>query len=450
MPNTTSELMTPQQLFAMTDAQRTAYYASLPADQASQEKQSFTDYVRQLSEANTRYLQASQDMNVICPPSSGGTSATYAASTTLDFNLPQVNAAYIRELIVVGDIKFTPATGSSATYGWTPAGAAAWFTEIRLDYNGNQIRLHPYFPMKILPVLQRPQALAMNQVLSGLTADATQTAIIGQPEPSLTGGSAATSKFYFHIPLQLTRWSPIGMLPSQGQGTQGQLHFVTATTLGAANPDPLNTPINYTGGSGNSITLDSTEKTVTVYAVLNDGTSTLSKSPLALHLEGLPTLQYAIDQPLMNLTGSVVNSQRIFTLQKHVVAASVIIDGNQSTSFAATSNIQSIMLSKDAAMQNLFWQYGSANNTSYSLYADQFRHDHGQDLAPGVVIWADALHRNTIDLSNCNGMQFLNMAEGAWTNTYYGVQVGSVTSTYITPRVVTWLWTMNDAGLVLG
>lgn len=453
MAATDTQLLTPQQLFAMTDAQRNAYYASLSPDQAAQEKAALQAYIRQVSDANRAYLQQSVDKYAICPPTGGGTGATYAAGTTLNFNFPTAGGAYIRELEILVDIKFTPASGTGATYAWSAAGAYAWFNEIDIIYNGQQARIKPYF-LKVLDILKYKQWLPYAQVLSGLVADATANANISQAQPTLTGGSAAVSKFRFRVPFQLMRWSPVGMLPAQGQGTKGQVNIITSSTLvntGSANQaDPMNTPIVWTGGTGPAITLDATEKTITVFAIYTDGTNFGSKTPLALHLEGLPTVQYVIDQQLNPLSAGTVNRQRISTLQKHVVVCSVIVDGNSATAFAANSNITQIELDQDAAGQNKFWLYGAPNNTTYYDYLESFRHLYGQDLDPGVVLWVNALHYNSVDPDNSNGTQVLNMSPGAWTDVNYGVQVGSVSSTFVTPHVETYLFTINDAGLVLG
>lgn len=450
---TDSQLLTPQQLFSMTDAQRNAYYASLSPDQAAQEKAALQNYIRQVSDANRAYLQQSTDKYAVCPASGGATSNTYAAGSTLNYNFPTAGGAYIREFEILFDIKFTPAAGSSATYSWSAAGAYAWVTEIDIIYNGQQARIRPYF-LKILDVLRFKMWLPYAQVLSGLNADSGTTSNVSQAQPSLTGGSAATSKFRIRLPLQLMRWSPVGCLPAQGQGTKGQINLITASTLvntgTVSQADPMLVPIVWTGGTGPGVTLDSTEKTITIFAIYNDGTNFGSKTPLALHLEGLPTVQYVIDQQLNPLTSGTVVRQRITTLQKHVVAASVIIDGQSATAFCATSNIASIELDQDSAGQNKFYQYGTPNNTTLYDYYERIRHELGQDLDPGVILWINALHWNTVNTDNSNGTQILNMSPGNWTDVNYGMQITTVSTTFITPRVETFLFTINDAGLVLG
>ena len=437
--------LTPDQLLAMTPAQQNSYFAT-QADGGASAKAMLAQYKMAINQANTQYLQQSIDKYAVCPPTGGGVTAAYAAGTTLNFNFPTAGGAFLRELEFIVAINFTPATGTAATYGYTPAGAYAWFTEIDVIYNGQQARIRPYF-LKILDTIKKRQWLPYNQVVTSLQVNATVTANIAQAQPALTGGSAALSKFIFRLPLQLQRWSPVGMLPMQGQGTKGQINVQCATTLGAANADPMLVPILFTGGTGNAITLGAA--TVQVNAIYNDGTNFLSKTPLSLNLANLPTAQYIIEQQLNPLTAATILRQRIATLLNHYHVVSVIIDGVQSTTFSTPANITQIELDQDAAGQNKFWLYGPPNNTTYYDYAERMRQYYGQDLDIGVIDWVNALQFNSIDVDDQNGNQPLNMTSGAWTDVNYGVQVGATSTANFTPRVETYLFSRNDAGLVL-
>ncbi len=445
----TATLLTPDQLSKMSTTQQQAYLAGLTPDQATAERTALANYHRQMVSSNTTYLRKSYEKYAICPPNGGGVSATYASGTSLVFNLPSAGGAYLKELIVEVDIKFTPATGTSATYGWTPAGAMAWFSDININYGGQTLHhIRPYF-LKVMETIRFKQWLANASVLSGLGADSTTTGLLSQAQPTLTGGTAAVSKFRFRIPMQLQKNNPIGLLPIQGQGTAGQITLTTAATLGAANPDPMQVPINYTGGSGNGITLDSTEKTITVKALYVDGSNYENKQPMSLSLDGLPASMYVVDQPLNNLTSGSVQRNRITSQMVHYLAASVIIDGVQSTAFTTEANVTSIELDQDAAGQNKFWYYGAGNNTDFANYLERIRHTFGQDLDMGVILWTDATQFGTVDADNADGTQVLDMRAGHWSNVNYGVQVGSVSTTNFTPRIETYLFSMNDAGLIV-
>lgn len=449
MTPTETALLSPDQLFKMSAAQQNAYFASLKPDQAAAEKTKLNDYKKHVNNANVTYLQKSLDKYMLCPPSGGGTSANYAPNTALQFNLPSAGGAYVRELEVSIDIKVSLATGTTAVYAWTPAGAFAWFSDISITYGGNtQHHIRPYF-LKVLSTIRRKQWLSNAQVLSGLNADATVTANVSQAQPTLTAGGTAVSKFKFRIPMQLHRFSPVGMLPVQGQGTKGQITFTCATAMGAANADPLATPINFVSGSGHSVTLDATEKTVTVFAIYNDGVNMESKNNLSLNMENLPTAQYIVDQQLNPVAAGSVQRQHISALMQHYIAISVVVDGVQSSSFSTAGNISSLELDMDTAGMNKFFYYGPSNNTTYYDYAERVRDIYGQDLDTGVILWANGLQFNTVDPDDNSGSQVLDMRSGHWPDVNYGVQLGSVSNANFAARIETYLFSLNDAGLVI-
>lgn len=437
--------LTPDQLLSMSPAQQNAYFAGQP-DGGAAAKKSLADWKSAINNANTAYLQKSLDRYAVCPPTGGGNTAPFVAGTTLNFNFPTAGGAFLRELEFVINITFTPAVGTGAAYAWTPAGAYAWITEIDVIYNGQQARVRPYF-LKVLDAIRNKQWLPYAQVVTSLNSDATTNNNVSAAQPAMTPGSPATSLFRFRMPLQLQRWSPVGMLPMQGQGTKGQINLQLPTTIFALNADPMLVPILQTAGTGGAVAFGTAN--IQVNAIYNDGTNMDSKTPLSLSLANLPTAQYIIDQQLNPLTSGTLLRQRISTLLNHYVALSVVIDGVQSTKFATVTNIAQIELDQDAAGQNKFWVYGSPNGTTFYEYLERIRHYFGQDLDTGVILWVNALQYNAIDTDNQNGNQPLNMTSGAWTDVNYGIQVTTATTTNFTPRVETYLFSRNDAGLVL-
>lgn len=445
-PNTT--LLPPATVAKMSPADQQSYYSSLSPQQADQERRAVMAFKNSINQSNTNYLKKSREFRAVCPVNGGGNSATYpTAGGTLQFQLPRAGGAFLKAIEIQIDIKFTPATGSSATYAWTPAGAFAWLSDVYVLFGGTtQHHVRPY-AMKVYDQLRKRMWLYGNQVLSGLNADSTVTSNIAQLQPSLTGGSAAISKGRIRIPFQQHRLSPIGLLPIQGQGTAGQINIVCPTTLGAANPDPLACPINYTGGSGNGITLDGTEKTITVFAIYSSGQNLEQKQPFTLNMDGVPTMQWIVGPQLNNLVTSSVMRQHLGELMQHYLVASVVVDGVQSTSFATAGNITTLELDQDNAGHNHHWLYGTAESTTYYDYAEDFRYEYGQDLDTGVIIWNDALHKNVPDVDLGNGTQVLDMRSGHWPDTHYGIQLGSVSNTNFPARVETYLFSQNDAGL---
>jgi len=449
-PTQSGGLLPPAQLAALSPAQQQAYLSGLNQQQAAAEQSALADYKRAVNRDNTNYLMQSLDKYAICPSQAGGgSSATYALGTTLYFNFPSMGGGYVRELLIEVDIKFTANGTTSPTVAWTPAGAYAWFSEIGILYNGQQAKIRPYL-LKVLDQIKYKQRLPYNQVLSGLDADSTTTNFIAAAQPAITAGTAAISKFFFRLPMQLHRWSPIGMLPAQGQGTKGQVYMVCTGTAIAINPDPLAVPLNLTAGTAPTFSLDSTEKTITCWAIYNDGTNMASKTPLPLHLENLPTAQYIIDSQLNPLSSGTLLKNRLLTLEKHYIVLSVIVDGVQSTSFATTANITEIALAQDSNAQNLFWLYGTQNNTTMNNYFERIRQLYGQDLDPGVILWVNAEQFNTVDADDAAGAQVLDMTTGHWTDTNLCVQLTSVSNTNFAARMETYIFCLNDAGLVLG
>ena len=451
---TPSALLSPDALSALSTGQRQAYLNGLTPAQQQQEQAALAAYQNHINGGNTKYLQKSVNKYAICPPTSGGITSNYLTSTTLNFNFPTAGGAYLRLLEITVNIICT-VTGTAPL--WTAAGAWAWFSEIDIIYNGQQSRIRPYF-LKVLQQTLYQEWMMTNQVSNGsetvggtnvagkLVSDSTITANTAAAQPVITSGVAFTSKFKFRVPLQLMRWSPVGMLPMQGQGTKGQVNIITASAIAAVNADPLTTPITVTALT--SAVLGAA--TVQCMAIYCDGVNLESKTPLGLQLANLPTAQFIIDQTLAPLTAGTIVRQRLTTLLPHYIVCSIIIDGNQSTSFALAGNIAQIELDQDAAGQNKFFVFGPPNNTTVYDYYTGIRQIYGQDLDTGVIMWVNATQFNTVDPSDSNGTQVLNMTPGNWTDVNYGLQVNATSSVNFTPRVETYLFSRNDAGLVLG
>ncbi len=444
MATATATVPTTGQLAAMTPAQQQAYLSSLAQSDPQSAAQAQAQLASYRQQMNALYLTKSVRKRAIAPYNGGGTTSTYAAGTTLTHNFPTASGAYALELVIEVDIKFTPT--ASTGLAWTAAGAYAWFTEIDVLFNGKQAAIRPYF-LKVLDQFRRAQWLPYAQVLSGLSAVSDITSSVASAQPTLTSASAAVSKFYFRIPLNALYYlSPVGALPIQGSGTQAQVTLQCASTLIAQYADPMLVPLTSTSASP-TCTLDSTEKTIKVMVIYCDGTNFDSPSPYSLDLVGQPTAQYIIDQQLSPLVAGSVQGQRIVSLLQHYVAVSVIIDGNQSSNFALTTNMTIIKLDQDSARQNTFYQYGLNNTTVYDFF-EQIRHVFGQDFDQGVIPWTYAPAFNQPNPNNGMGQQVLNMTAGGWTDVTPGVQVTSVSSTNFTPRIETYLLSLNPAGLV--
>lgn len=440
-----TQVVTSAQLAGMTPQQRSAYLASLdPAAQA----QAMQDYSGYQTQMNAVYLANSVEKIGTCYPASGGITQNYAVGQTLVYNFPTASGAFAKDLLITMSLNFTPATGTSAVYAYTPSAPYSFFNEIQILFNGTQARIRPYL-MRVLEMMRSRQNPPPGQVPSSANAVATITTNVATPAPTLTGGSAAQLTQIFRIPLNvLHQLSPIGMLPIQGSGTKAQVLLLCASAV--LGPDPMFNSIYAVSGSGHAITFNA-GSTVKVEVVYMDGSNMTSPVPLSLDLTGVPTAQYMIDTPLTPLAASITQRQRIAVLLEHYYVVAVVIDGNQSNKFAAVSNITSIELDQDSIGQNKFFYFGVANNVSIYDWYEYMRHVFQQDFDEGVIVWVNAEAYGQENPDNRIGNRALNMTAGGWTDVHHGYLLTTVNGLgTVTARVELYLISMNRAGLVQG
>ena len=173
--------------------------------------------------------------------------------------------------------------------------------------------------------------------------------------------------------------------------------------------------------------------------------------PMQMNLQGEPTLQYYWDSALTPFSTNNIQWKQLSVLLEHQMVASVIIDGVQLNQFTTYGNLLGFALAADTSGQNLFKAWNISNNISiYDYFDREVRRIYGQDLDPGVIMWVDAVTRGVNDADNRNGHQVLNMnPNGGYTATNHRYSVSSVSSTLTTPRVETFLLSMNYNGLQL-
>lgn len=265
-----------------------------------------------------------------------------------------------------------------------------------------------------------------------------------------TTGSQQTLTFEFYIPFNpLHPQDSRGLLPTMGGETVPQVLITCAAN--ALGVDPVLNAISNVSGSGAAVTVGGT---VACYAVYRDGQSYMSPVLQGLDLTGIGTTQMVLDIPLTNLTAGTVNRQKLSIMDKCYYVISTLIDGNQSTKFATTSNIQVIEADKDSVGANLFWRYGTGTNLSVNEFFTQYR---GlipglgvmQDLDEGILPWVAAPIYMAATAGDMDGTHYLDTSLAGWTDFHYGVQVGSVGGVNgINPRVETHVVLVNSAGLV--
>jgi len=393
------------------------------------------------SRSNRNFMRQSIEKIAYCPVSGGsGTTASYSNGTTLVFDLPVVGSGYVKALLITYTLTVTPASGSSAVYAVNAAAPYNIFNELYLNYNGAQIRTHPYF-LKVLDQMRGWQRGAQNRVLAG-NNDATIAGQVVGTTP-VVSGSANTWQGKILLPLNAIGDDTVpGVLPVMGVGNKPQLRLTCSSSM--LGYDPLLYPISVASGSGHSVTVTGT---VNVDMIYLDGTNMDSPAPLQLGLVGEPTLQYYWDTPLTPLTQGTLQRQHISTLLEHWYAVSILIDGVQSSTFSTIANIAQFQMSPDSVGQQSFVSYNVSNNVSIYDFYDRQRRAFGQDLDPGVIAWVAAPSRGVIDPSNRNGRQALNMRPGGYPATTHAYYVTTATTTNMTPRVETFLVSMNYDGL---
>jgi hypothetical protein len=412
-------------------------------------QQTQAQQIAAIKAANHMFMQQSQEQLAFCAVMGGsGQFATFVQNQTLFFDLPTLGSAYIKAFEITYSIVFTVDSSGTASYAINAAFPWNIFSQIKLAYGNTQINTHPFF-LKELDILSGYQTGPQQLVLAGHN-DQTIAAQLGSLNPALVPGVQYTITGKF-----LLRLNPIGedtvpgILPANTVGNAPQLQLTCATLMGA---DPLLNPIAGTNGNGTAhITLSNTSQ-ISVEAVYLDGSSMSTNAPYAMNLDVEPTCQYYWEPPLTPFNqGSSWQRKQITTLLEHWYVVALIIDGQQSNTFLSSwNNLSAFAIGPDAGGQNFFYGFNSGNNIPIWDYFDRNnRLIHGQDLDLGVLAWVDAPSRGITNPRSRHGRQVLNMEpNGGFVSTNHYYQVGAVSSANgITPRVETFLVSMNKAGL---
>jgi hypothetical protein len=446
--NATMLSLTPSQLATLPPNEQAQYMKGLsPSQQAlvAQEVQGAT-----ISQ-NRNFMRKSTEKTAMCPVMGGsGQYAVYAQGQTLFFDIPNV-PGFAKGLLITYNVsaKFS----NSGTYTVNAAAPFNVFSELQVLYNGPQVRTHPYI-LKVLDQLRGFQSGAQNKVLAG-NNDATIAANIVGTTPIVSDGTTYntwTGKMY--LPLNALGGDTVpGVLPLSGVGNKPQLKLTIPSAF-VGNDPLLNCVSNSSAGA---LTLGTvagangqTVSQVNVDVIYLDGSTMDTPAPLSLAWQGEPTLQYTWDTPLVPFSANTLQRQTISTKLQHWYVISLIIDGVQSSTFSTLSNITGFELGPDQVGQQTWYAWNISNNVSiYDFFDRMVRRPHGQDLDPGVIPWVDAPGRGTINADNRNGSQFLNMYPGGFPAATASYQVGAVTTNTsgLTPRVETFLVSVNTAGL---
>jgi hypothetical protein len=381
-----------------------------------------------------------------CPVTGGsGASASYVPGT-LYFDLPVAPSGFAKGLLIRYNLTVTPATAGGAAYAVNQAAPWNIFSEAQIQYNGTQARTHPYL-FKILDQTKGFQNGQRNQVIAGNNDSTIAASIVGSTPIVVNTANTWQGSMYFPLNA-LSEDSVAGILPVSGAGTKGQLKLtVPSTFLGN---DPLLYPMSATGGSSPSVTATGT---IYVDMVYLDGSTMngISLLPPPPSVYG-PTLQYSWEPSGTPFNpGTTPNRFVIQSKMEHTYVVSLVIDGNQSSTFSTISNLTAFELTGDPTGSQKLKSWNVANNIPIMDYFDRdVRRKIGQDLDPGVILWVASPIRGTVDATNRMGTQTLNMYPGGFPTATLGYAVGSTTTTSgYAPRVETFCISLNHQGLGL-
>lgn len=438
---------TPQMIASWDVAQRRAYYNSLPANQRGKV---MADYATYRDRMNRAYMQNTFRQLSICPPQSGNAlSQVYAVGTQLTYNVKTAQNAFLEGFIVRLDVFLDLAAGTGATYALSDAGVLALINEIDLLYGNMQLRMRPYSLQYYPQITDWLGAIdPFYTVPSGFRSITTLQNYL-KNTPTLTAGANREFLLEFYVPLNM--FSPVdprGLLPIMSGETTAQININTCPTL--LGNDPIISPLYASGGTGNAVTLNATPGTVQVIACYRDGTTGDGSTKMALDLAGLPTIQWDIDPPLVNLQSGNIFLQKINKAEGLIFCLLSVVDGVNPGKLAAYSNIAVIELAKDSSGTNLFWKYGTGTNISVLEYFAQLRRQFGQDLiTEGVIPIVYAPSKAVANPGNLNGTAVLNTRTSGWTDVNYGIQV-TATGANASTRVENHLIFINNTGLIAG
>lgn len=414
---------------AMTPDQQAALAAQAAAAQRAQ---------------NRNFMSRSLRKKALAQQANGGANTqNFVAGQPLTYNIPTANNGWLIGFWVNCQLVNTLAAGTSAVYALNAAAPYSLIDSIVLNYGGPQHNFRPYI-LKYYYELQGVTALWFpRQVISGqLDAymQAYYSSVNNLSYPVAVG--ANTWNFRLWIPMNLLHPQDVrGILPIQNGETTAQ---VVVNCAGAPyGPDPILNTVVTTSGSGGASTVTGT---ISVEAVYKDGQSYSQIGVLQPNLNGVQTVQLVRDAPLNNIGANQLYTTKVSFLHTMPYVWMVVVDGNQSSKFAATSNIQVIQTSADAVGLRPFIRWGTGTNLDVRSYYDDLNMWLNQDMDQGVIplVYGPIYEQSDPDL--LEGNHYLDMSpQSGWTDFHAGVQLATVSGVAgITPRLEVHAILLND------
>lgn len=378
---------------------------------------------------NRLFMSMSGDKDAIATQANGGAlQQSFLAGQPLVYNMPTANNAYLVGYWVRVALTISLAAGSSAAYAANAAFPLNVIDSIQLNYGANQQNFRPYI-MRYYS--QMRGALAQVQpraVISGGQNDAYLQSYYNAISPTSPASGTNTVTFAFFVPTNMLHPQDVrGILPIQQGETTAQLIINCAGNL--LGNDPILNAYSATTGTGQAVS--SVTGTISVIAKYKTGKSMSQLSLLQPNLSGVETVQMMKDVTLNNILGGQVYRGKFTYLQKIAWAWLTVVDGQQSTKFATTANIQRFEASSDSTGDDLFFAYGNNTNLDVRAYYDKLSGIFGgalqQDTDEGLIplVYGPIYQQQPADLQE--GIYYLDTTPATgWTDFHYGIQLGTV------------------------
>lgn len=390
-----------------------------------------------------RFMKESMVKYANCPALGGGSQIAYVAGG-MTFELPVILGGFAKALVIAANVNLAFGAVAAGTYQLNAAAPFNLFTNVLLQLNNAQVQTHPYLT-KVINLLRGYSHANWGKVLSGNAVTTISNALFGSIP--ITANTTNNWLFQFRLPLNaVSDDSPWGLIPLSGVGAQAQVTLTGQSALYGV--DPWNSCVSQTSGSDGAVTIAS-NSIVQLFCEYLDGTSGYTTDTLPFDVFSQPTLQWVVDNTLNNVVSGSYQRSRIATLQENYYLITILIDGNQSTKFAAVSNISVLQLAQDQQGQNSFWKYGAETNVPVTEWFGLLRWIFGQDVDEGVIPWVYAPGAGINDPDNRSGTQVLNMTDSGWPAATVAAQITSAGSVAgINPRMMQFVVCKNTQGLL--
>jgi hypothetical protein len=404
---------------------------------------------------NRQFMAYSINKEVLCQQANGGAnSQAYVTGQPLTYNITTSNNGFLVGFWIRVQLAVVLAAGTSAFYSNTAGYPINVLDSVVVNYGQTQHNFRPYMLKYYSQLLGQVHQSQPRTILAG-TANAnldTYWSNFPASSQNITGSGSPTKNINFaiYVPMNMLHPQDVrGILPIQNGETTCQVIINCAGAL-YGNDAILNAYAIGTGaGTGQAVTVTAgTTSQVSVIAIYKDGQSFRQLNAVQPNMQGIETIQFVRDVPLVNLAALQIFSGKVSFLHKIPYLFLTVLDGIQTSSFALTSNIQLIQTSADATANRIFYRYGL--NTNMDLrewYSDLTGAQGGllqQNLDEGIFPLVYGPQFQQSDAGILEGQHYLDMTTtSGWTDFHYGLQLATV-GTNGTPRVEVHAILLND------